>query len=65
MEDMDFSRRLKKTGVTVILSPTMQTSARRWRREGWLKNIFRNWLLQLAWTVGVSPNVLAKWYRFK
>ena len=65
MEDMDFSRRLKRMGKTTILPLTMRTSARRWRREGWLKNIVRNWLLQIAWTAGVSPNILAKWYRFK
>ncbi len=65
MEDMDFSRRLKRMGKTTILPLTMRTSARRWRREGWLKNIIRNWLLQIAWAAGVSPNILAKWYRFK
>lgn len=65
MEDMDFSRRLKKKGRVVIIPLKMMTSARRWIDEGWLKNSVRSWLLQSAWALGVSPFTLAKWYKFK
>lgn len=64
MEDMDFCKRLKKMGTVVILPLKIGTSARRWRHEGILKNIVRNWALQLAWTLGASPEKLARWYRF-
>lgn len=65
MEDMDFSRRLKKVGGIAILPFTMKTSARRWTEEGWAKNSVRSWLLQSAWALGFSPHNLARWYRFK
>jgi rSAM/selenodomain-associated transferase 2 len=65
MEDMEFSRRLKKAGRIAILPLTMKTSARRWIEEGWTKNSVRSWLLQGAWAMGVSPHSLARWYRFK
>jgi len=64
MEDMDLCRRLKRSGRVVILPQTMTTSARRWRSEGAVRNIVRNWALQIAWFAGVSPRVLARHYSF-
>jgi hypothetical protein len=65
MEDMEFSKRLKKAGRIAILPPKMKTSARRWIDEGWVKNSVRSWLLQGAWAIGVSPRSLARWYPFE
>ncbi len=65
MEDMDFSKRLKKHGKIAILPQRMNTSARRWIEEGYIFNSIRSWALQSAWTLGVSPYTLKKWYRFK
>ena len=65
VEDMDFCRRLKKFGRIVIIPKRINTSTRRWQEEGVLKNLFRNYLLQIGWTVGVPPHILAKWYKFK
>ncbi len=65
MEDMDFCRRLKNEGEIIILPQRIMTSARRWIDEGIVKNLVRNWLLQLAWMMGASPETLAKWYQFK
>jgi rSAM/selenodomain-associated transferase 2 len=64
MEDMDFSRRLKKQGEVVILPYTVRTSARRWLDDGYGKYVLRTWTLQAAWRVGVKPRFLARWYRF-
>jgi len=64
MEDMDFCKRLKKQGKIIILPQQIDTSARRWRREGIMKNLIRNTLLQIAWAMGVSPETLARWYAF-
>ena len=61
MEDMDFCKRLKKMGESVILPQRINTSARRWKEEGKVKNLVRNWLLQFGWAVGVQPGILAKW----
>ncbi len=64
MEDMDFSKRLKKRGKIEILPFRLKTSARRWVEEGPIKNIVRNWALQILWLLGTSPSTLAKWYKF-
>lgn len=64
MEDIDFCQRLKKAGRTKIVPLPMITSSRRWEKEGALRNIIRNWLLQLAWKTGVSIDRLAGWYYF-
>ena len=65
MEDMDFCHRLRRLGKIVILPQTIQTSARRWIEEGYVKHSIRSWTFQSAWILGVSPYVLAKGYRFK
>ena len=65
MEDMDFSKRLKKRGKIVILPQRMNTSARRWIEDGYLLNSIRSWTFQSAWALGTSPYKLARWYRFK
>ena len=65
MEDMDFSTRLKKYGEIAILPQRIETSTRRWTDEGIIKNVVRNWLLQIAWKCGASPERLAKWYKFE
>lgn len=64
MEDIDLCLRLKKMGKTIILPQRILTSARRWKDEGPLKNIIRNWLLQLGWISGISPHFLIKYYNF-
>jgi len=64
MEDIDLCLRLKKMGKTVILPQQIVTSARRWKKEGPIKNIIRNWLLQLGWILGISADSLAKYYHF-
>jgi rSAM/selenodomain-associated transferase 2 len=65
MEDMDFSQRLKKYGKIVIFHQRMQTSARRWIEDGFILNSLRSWTLQGAWSLGATPDLLAKFYRFK
>lgn len=65
MEDMDFCKRLKKKGKIVILPQRIMTSTRRWTEEGAFKNVVRNWVLQIAWTCGASPETLSKFYQFK
>ncbi len=64
MEDMQFCADLKKIGKIAILPYKIDTSARRWIDEGVYKNMIRNWILQVAWKNGVSPQKLALWYQF-
>jgi rSAM/selenodomain-associated transferase 2 len=64
MEDMDLCKRLKEQGSIEIIPLRINTSVRRWLDEGILKNLIRNWVLQLLWKLGVSPHTLARWYSF-
>lgn len=63
LEDLDFSRRLKKRGHTVLLRPPVVTGARRFVHLGIARTIATNWLIWLLYFVGVSPRRLARLYR--
>lgn len=64
MEDVDLMKRIRKRGEPVCIIPDkVTTSARRWEREGILYCTFRNWMLQILYTCGVSPDRLARFYR--
>jgi rSAM/selenodomain-associated transferase 2 len=65
MEDMDFSKRLKQHGKIEILPQRTNTSARRWIEEGYILNSLLSWILQSAWALGASPDILARFYQFK
>jgi hypothetical protein len=62
MEDVDFVRRLVAAGPVVELPLPLATSARRWRRDGWLRRSLRNVGLLSLYFAGVSPRRLARWY---
>ena len=64
MEDVEIIRRMKKRGDRVIfLKDTVQTSSRRWQKEGVWKCTLRNWSLVSLFVAGVKPQKLAKFYR--
>ncbi len=63
MEDLEFSRRLKRAGRVVILPETIRTSSRRWDHEGIGTNTFRNQMLVLFYFLGIPVDWLAHWYR--
>lgn len=62
MEDIDFSRRLKRKGTTAALTAAVTTSFRRWERRGPLRTIFLMWALRFLYWVGVGPHTLIRWY---
>ncbi|MBI1849164.1 MAG: TIGR04283 family arsenosugar biosynthesis glycosyltransferase [Planctomycetes bacterium] len=62
MEDIDFSRRLARTGSVAVLPQRVWTSARRWQREGVARTIVRNLAYGVAYAVGIPPNRLAGAY---
>lgn len=62
MEDVDFSRRVKRTGRIAALNETVTTSFRRWEREGPLKTILLMWTLRFLYWMGVHPSRLSHWY---
>ena len=62
MEDVEFVRRLVPDGRLVQLPMALVTSARRWRRDGWIRRSVRNLLLLGLYGAGVSPARLARLY---
>lgn len=62
MEDIAFSRMLKKRGRVACLRSRVVTSARRWEKEGVWRTIFRMWILKLLFLAGVSPFRLRRFY---
>ena len=62
MEDIDFMRRVRKTGRLLISRSVVVTSARRWEREGWVRRSAQNVSLATRFMMGASPSQLAQRY---
>lgn len=63
MEEMEFSRALRRLGKTTLLTPHIHISARRWEARGIVRTTLNNWLITLLYFFGVSPEKLVKLYR--
>lgn len=62
MEDIAFSKRMKKLSRPACLAPAATTSGRRWERQGVLRTILLMWRLRLAYFLGARPEELARRY---
>lgn len=62
MEDIAFSRMLKKKGRVACLRSQVVTSARRWEEEGVWCTILKMWALRLLFLAGMSPFRLKRFY---
>lgn len=62
MEDIEFSKRLRRHAKPVIWRSPVVTSGRRWQQQGMLHTVIRMWWLRLAYCLGVSPQTLHRWY---
>ena len=62
MEDMEFSRRLRKSGRICLLDPPIVSSARRHLQRGAWRTSLQNALFILLYHLGFSPNTLHRWY---
>ena len=62
MEDIDFSRRLKRNGRIACLRQRVETSSRRWRERGPLRTIFLMWRLRFLYWAGFAPERLRRSY---
>ncbi|MEW6543054.1 MAG: TIGR04283 family arsenosugar biosynthesis glycosyltransferase [Nitrospirota bacterium] len=62
MEDVDFSRRLKRIGPVAPLRAKVVTSYRRWERSGPVRTILLMWTLRFLYWLGVSPRTLSRFY---
>jgi len=62
MEDVAFSKAMKRRGPPACLRARVTTSGRRWERGGILRTVLQMWRLRLAYFLGVSPDELARRY---
>jgi rSAM/selenodomain-associated transferase 2 len=62
MEDVAFSRALKRRGAVACLRSRVTTSARRWEQEGVWGTILKMWLLKSLYLAGISPAYLKRYY---
>jgi rSAM/selenodomain-associated transferase 2 len=62
MEDVLFSRQLRREGRVVVASRRVYVSARRWQRVGLVRQTLRNWTLTALTAGGVHPDRLAAFY---
>lgn len=63
MEDLEFSRRLKRRGRIIQLKTPITTSARRFERMGTLKTILLMHKLKILYFLGETPEKLQALYR--
>ncbi len=63
MEDFKFSISLRKFGKPALLDGPTLVSARRWERNGWIRQTILNWSLSFAFRMGASPGWIARQYR--
>lgn len=61
-EDLDFFRKLRRAGDTLILDEKTMTSPRRWLGEGVAFTTLRNITIATLFLLGFSPKVLNRWY---
>jgi len=62
MEDVEFSRRLRRAGKVAVLDPPVQSSGRRHLRKGAWRTSIQNGLFIVLYNLGVSPHRLHRWY---
>ena len=62
LEEMEFSKGLRRLGKTTLLTPYIHISARRWEARGIVRTTLNNWLITLLYFLGISPEKLARLY---
>ncbi|MEM9352465.1 MAG: TIGR04283 family arsenosugar biosynthesis glycosyltransferase [Planctomycetota bacterium] len=62
MEDVRLMRKLAVHGRPVLLDGPIAVSARRWQRHGVVRQTLRNWSMLASHRLGVSPEMLARYY---
>ena len=65
MEDVAFSKAMKRRSPPACLRAKARTSGRRWERHGVLRTMLLMWRLRLAYFFGTAPDELARRYAGK
>jgi len=63
MEDVELSRRMRRTGKTALLPLRVETSGRRWEAWGPLRTVLFMWRLRIGYLLGRTPSRCAEAYR--
>jgi len=61
-DDVDLVRRLRRVARLEIRPEKTVTSPRRYREQGALRQVLRNWRVLAGYFLGVSPQTLERWY---
>jgi len=62
MEDVEYSKRLRRLARPRVVPQVVETSSRRWEKNGIAITVLRMWLLRLAYFLGVAPARLKAYY---
>ena len=62
MEDVEFSRRLRRAGKVTVLDPPVSSSGRRHGERGAWRTSLENGLFIVLYRCGCSPARLHRWY---
>ncbi len=62
LEEMEFSKGLRRLGKTILLTPCIHISARRWEARGIVRTTLNNWFITLLYFLGISTERLARLY---
>ena len=65
MEDIAFSKTMKRRSSPVCLRETVATSGRRWDEQGVWRTMFLMWRLRVGYFLGAAPDELARRYAKK
>ena len=65
MEDVAFSKSMKRRSPPSCLRARVATSGRRWEQQGVLRTMLLMWRLRLAYFLGTAPDELARRYANK
>jgi rSAM/selenodomain-associated transferase 2 len=63
MEDLEIIARLRRRGRLTLVDAAVVTSARRHRRNGWVRTIATIWLISLLFRLGVPGQAMIRLYR--
>ena len=63
-EEVPLVRAVRSAGRFVPLDTSIGVSPRRWERDGWIRRTLSNRLLAIGYMLGLSPDTLARYYRF-
>ncbi|MFQ5456641.1 MAG: TIGR04283 family arsenosugar biosynthesis glycosyltransferase [Nitrospirota bacterium] len=62
MEDVEFTKRMKRRGKISCIRKKVITSARRWEKMGLIRTVFLMHYLRLLYFLGVKPEILKRCY---